>query len=65
MARITLHMRNGKEIDFESAIFKPLLDQATGRILGAEFFKKDNGVSLLYADWTEVLAVTKDTRKDE
>lgn len=63
MSRITLYMRNTKEIDFESAVFKPTIKD--GKLVGAEFYKKDRGVSLLFADWTEVIAVTRDSRKDE
>lgn len=62
MARVTLFMRNGKEVDFESASFKPVIKD--GKLTGAEYFKKDNGMSLLFADWSEVIAVTRDTRKD-
>lgn len=64
MARVTLYMKNTKEIDFETQTFKPNLN-AAGKITGAEYNKKDNGVSLMYVDWNEVIAVTRDTRKDE
>lgn len=64
MARVTLYMKNAKEIDFETQVFKPTFN-AAGKITGAEYNKKDNGVSLMYVDWTEVIAVTRDTRKED
>lgn len=62
MARITLYMRNTKEVDFETAVFKPVIKD--GKIVSAEYFRKDNGMSLMYVDWSEVIAVTRDSRKD-
>lgn len=65
MARITLYLRNGKEIDFETQVFKPIVDPKTGKLTGAEYNKKDRGISLMFADWSEVAAITRDTRKDD
>lgn len=64
MARVTLYLRNGKEVDFETATFKPTLGP-DNKLVGAEYTKKDKGMSLMFADWSEVVAITRDTRKDE
>lgn len=65
MARFTLYMQNGKEIDFESQSFKLTLDPKTRKITDMEYNKKDKGMSLMYVDYNEVVGITRDTRKED
>lgn len=67
MARITIILKNGREADFDTASFKVRTSKdANGnpRITELEYFKKDNGVSLLFVDYSEIAAITRDTTKD-
>lgn len=63
MARITIILKNGREADFDSSAFKLIVKD--GKITSAEWARKDKGMSLLYADWSEVVAVTRDTSREE
>ena len=67
MARITVYLRNGREFDFETASLAPGDIKLTkdGKILSINAGKKDNGISLMYVDCAEVIAITRDTRKDD
>lgn len=68
MPRFTIHLRNGKELDFESAQvkFTPQVDESGKHyIADAEWARKDHGLSLIFCDWTEVVAMTRDTRRDD
>lgn len=64
MARVTLYLRNTSQVDFETATFKPLVNKE-GKLVGAEYNRKDKGMSLMFADWSEVAAITRDTRRDD
>lgn len=61
-------MKNGKEIDFETATFK-VNERAsltgTDPIRTLTYNMKDNGLSLVYVNLSEVIAITRDTRKEE
>lgn len=64
--RVTLYMKNGQQIDFETATLK-VNDKAktTGTIKTLEYNMKDKGMSLAYVNLDEIIAITRDTRKDE
>lgn len=68
MPRFTIHLRNGRELDFESATVKLQTNtDESGKhyISDADIARKDNGLSLIFCDWTEVVALTRDTRRDD
>lgn len=70
MATVTLLFRNGKTLDFETAnckITSTKHDKTTGTniITDMEWFKKDNGLSLLFVDYSEIICVIRDTKKQE
>lgn len=68
MARVTIFLRNGKEFDFETASITNIqtkLDGAGLRVTGFDAPKKDNGLSLMFVDYSEIIAITRDTRKDD
>lgn len=64
MARVTIYLRNGREVDFDTANIKVTVDAITGKVTKLDWFKKDNGMSLLYVDPTEIAAITRDTSKN-
>lgn len=70
MAQVTLLFRNGKTMDFDTANIKiksTKHNAATGQhtITDMEWFKKDNGQSLLFVDYSEIVCIIRDTRKSE
>lgn len=71
MARFTIYLENGKEIDFESATLKinnnvpkGTID-ASSTIKSLEYNMKDNGMSLLFVKLDTIVAITRDTRKED
>lgn len=69
MARFTLYMRNGRMVEFESASVKLTTkhDKSTGRhiVTDMEYFKKDGGISLIFADYAEIESITRDTTRND
>jgi DNA-binding transcriptional regulator WhiA len=64
MARVTIYLRNGREVDFDTASIKVTTNATNDTITKLEYFKKDNGMSLLFVDPREIVAITRDTTKN-
>lgn len=66
MARVTVYLRNGKEFDFECSQFSEQhFKVSNNKLTELKPMKKDNGLSLMFIDPTEVVAIVRDTRKDD
>lgn len=65
MARYTLYFKNGREVDFESSSIEFESSQVTGLAIKLKVAKKDKGMSLIYANLSEITAITRDTRVED
>lgn len=64
--RVSIILRSGKIVDFETN--KLVIRQTTtkdGRDIVSEldYFRKDNGLSLMFVDKSEIAAIVRDTTK--
>lgn len=68
MATITIMLKNGKEFDFDTSLFKvngASKAQGVKKITSLEWNMKDKGRSLVFVDTDEIAAIVRDTRTSD
>lgn len=64
--RVSIILRSGRVVDFETnklVIRSDTDKQGRNVVTELEYFRKDNGLSLMFVDKSEIAAIVRDTTK--
>lgn len=64
--RVSIILRSGRVVDFETnKLVIRVAEDKNGRnvVSELEYFRKDNGLSLMFVDKSEIAAIVRDTTK--